>query len=251
MIVELYRFTIGTDSFRLTTAPDAVEHDGQSYAPSYIQRDAVRSGDEIARSRINIRLPRDAAIAQRFVGGAPATICEVDIFQRVGETTMLVWTGRLAAVAWAGSEAVAECEPMFTSLKRSGLRARYQKNCRHALYDGGCTLNRNDFRVQAVLTARTSLTLTADEFGAHANGHFTAGYVEHPAAGRRAIIGHAGNTITMGAPMVETSVGDTVFAFAGCDHTFAACRDKFSNEVNFGGFPFIPLRNPFGQNPVF
>jgi uncharacterized phage protein (TIGR02218 family) len=130
------------------------------------------------------------------------------------------------------------------------LRARYQKHCRHALYDAGCTLNRSDFRTEAVLTARTDLTLTAVEFDVPPDGEFTAGYVEH-GMGRRAIVEHTGDTITLGRPLLGTEVGDSVSAFSGCDHSFATCQTKFINDPNYGGFLHIPRRNPFGADPVF
>ena len=34
--------------------------------------------------------------------------------------------------------------------------------------------------------------------------------------------------------------GDTFAAYAGCDRRFATCGEKFSNRVNFRGFPHIP-----------
>lgn len=36
------------------------------------------------------------------------------------------------------------------------------------------------------------------------------------------------------------AVGDTLSVVAGCDKTFATCRAKFANGVNFRGFPHIP-----------
>ncbi len=35
-------------------------------------------------------------------------------------------------------------------------------------------------------------------------------------------------------------IGDTFFAIAGCDKQFSTCRDKFSNQINFRGFPHVP-----------
>jgi uncharacterized phage protein (TIGR02218 family) len=34
--------------------------------------------------------------------------------------------------------------------------------------------------------------------------------------------------------------GDTFAIVAGCDHTFATCKAKFANAVNFRGFPHLP-----------
>lgn len=36
------------------------------------------------------------------------------------------------------------------------------------------------------------------------------------------------------------AAGDTFTIVAGCDRTFATCRDKFANIANFRGFPHIP-----------
>ena len=38
----------------------------------------------------------------------------------------------------------------------------------------------------------------------------------------------------------EISSGETFFAIAGCDKQFSSCRDKFSNYINFRGFPHVP-----------
>lgn len=53
-----------------------------------------------------------------------------------------------------------------------------------------------------------------------------------------------------GAPLVRTSlrepmgvsaaVGDAVTLVAGCDKSFASCKAKFANHLNFRGFPHMP-----------
>jgi len=39
---------------------------------------------------------------------------------------------------------------------------------------------------------------------------------------------------------VSPATGDAVTLFAGCDKTFSTCRAKFSNQLNFQGFPHMP-----------
>lgn len=52
---------------------------------------------------------------------------------------------------------------------------------------------------------------------------------------------HAGSEITLVEPMPKTvGVGDTYSAIAGCDLRLTTCKDKFSNIVNFRGFPSVP-----------
>jgi hypothetical protein len=47
------------------------------------------------------------------------------------------------------------------------------------------------------------------------------------------------------------AAGTTVTLFPGCDHTLATCSGKFSNTANYGGFPFMPTKNPFGGDPIY
>ena len=47
------------------------------------------------------------------------------------------------------------------------------------------------------------------------------------------------------------AVGDTIYLYPGCDRTLATCTAKFGNSANFGGFPFIPTKNPFGGSPIY
>ena len=36
------------------------------------------------------------------------------------------------------------------------------------------------------------------------------------------------------------AIGDAYSVHAGCDKLLATCRDKFSNVINFRGFPHVP-----------
>jgi len=38
--------------------------------------------------------------------------------------------------------------------------------------------------------------------------------------------------------------------YPGCDRVRATCESKFDNLDNFGGFPWIPTKNPFGGSSI-
>jgi uncharacterized phage protein (TIGR02218 family) len=38
----------------------------------------------------------------------------------------------------------------------------------------------------------------------------------------------------------DIEAGDAFVVTAGCDKRFSTCREKFSNDVNFRGFPHMP-----------
>jgi hypothetical protein len=46
------------------------------------------------------------------------------------------------------------------------------------------------------------------------------------------------------------AVGNAFEAFAGCDRSFSTCQSKFGNSLNFGGFPWIPPKNPFAGDSI-
>jgi uncharacterized phage protein (TIGR02218 family) len=81
------------------------------------------------------------------------------------------------------------------------------------------------------------------------DGYFVGGMLA-TTAGARMIVGHAGIDLTLVAPMVGLTAGDAVQLYAGCDHTMAHCKDRFGNLDNFGGFPFIPVKNPFTGDAI-
>ena len=55
----------------------------------------------------------------------------------------------------------------------------------------------------------------------------------------------SGLTLIYPAPLTP---GETVSLYPGCDHTLQTCHGRFNNAENFGGFPWIPRRNPFNES---
>jgi len=67
---------------------------------------------------------------------------------------------------------------------------------------------------------------------------------------RRSIVAHSGANLTLTRPVPEFAVGSQIRLYPGCDHTKGTCNTKFNNLDNFGGFPWIPIRNPFDGNSI-
>jgi hypothetical protein len=68
---------------------------------------------------------------------------------------------------------------------------------------------------------------------------------------RRFILEHSGAAITLSSGASDIPVGAAVSLFPGCDHSAATCAAKFSNAANYGGFPYMPTKNPFGGDPIY
>lgn len=63
---------------------------------------------------------------------------------------------------------------------------------------------------------------------------------------RRSIQSHSGGTLLLQAPILKAiAAGARVSLYTGCDKAASTCSVKFQNFSRFGGYPYIPLRNPF------
>jgi uncharacterized phage protein (TIGR02218 family) len=260
-------FQQGATAFRYTSRPEIVSDGVNTWLPAAIKTTEVSQSSEMAKDPVTMRMPRDNALAQTFINGAPDDITLVTIFRsHIGDDVVQTyWKGRVAGFSVSGDEAEIVCENIFTSLRRSGLRARYQRGCRHALYSTGCGMVLANFAVEATVSAVSGLevTFTLDEdsngFVTTSNGtvqavsgYFTGGIMQ-AADGMRYISSHVPGTLTLmqaSNSLAEAILGgpQSVTLYPGCSHTIADCRDKFSNLINFGGFPWLPSKNPFANN---
>lgn len=246
---ELYLFQTETQSWRLTSADRQITHLGQLYEPEAIVRTATQQGQET--SSIKVTIPREHAIAQLFVAYIPATPLSLVIFRgHAGELeseTVTHFTGQVTAAQFT-EDCELTCLPERGVLKRRIPGPKYQKQCNHILYDSGCQVDKNLFKVTGTLTSVSAdgLTIQAAAFGTKPDGFFNAGYIEKGAE-RRMVVSHLGTTLTLFNAMAGLVVGDVIAGFAGCKRDFNDCNTKFDNAPHFFGFEFIPSRNPFDE----
>ncbi len=128
----------------------------------------------------------------------------------------------------------------------------FQAACSADLGDAQCTISLSDprYRADAVITSGDGrLTLETTGLSSFADGWFSGGAIQFTSggnAGARADIrqhknGGAMAQIGLWAPLAQPlAVGDAFTVTAGCDKSFATCRDRFANLLNFRGFPFMP-----------
>jgi uncharacterized phage protein (TIGR02218 family) len=244
---ELYLFQTETQTWRLTSADRKITYNGQIYEPEAIVRTATGQGQETTSGSIKVTLPKEHAIALLFVSYIPGTPLSLVILRgHEGEPDAEVvthFTGKVT-MATFGEDCELTVVPERDVLKKRVPGPKYQKPCNHILYDSGCQVDKNLFKVTATLTNVTGETIQAAAFATKPDGWFNAGYIEKGTE-RRMIINHVGNTVTLLNAMAGLAVGDVITAYAGCNRSFSDCNTKFNNAPNFFGFEFIPGRNPF------
>lgn len=256
--VELYEFKLGVlETFYLTSHDEPITFLSNTYTPQQIQRAKVEQNTEIERSELKIDIQRDSDVLSSFVAFPPTQIMTLTIFRKHlndgADEFVTVWKGRVLTIEWKGSQASIACEPVFTSLKRPGLRRKFQSQCPHIHYGAECKVINLAFQVIGTISAFAVNTITAPEWAATAVDFYNGGYVVFDSNNFRTVLADDGaGTLTIVTPFgSDFAVGSLVEAFPGCNHDLADCNDRYSNVENYGGFPYSPDRNPFGGTILY
>jgi len=251
--LEIYRFVIGGKIYLYANGEEEVEYDSAVYLPQPILRSQVENVQEFNKSSLTINLPRDASIAIEFNSGVPDEVVMLTVFRRQyldsSNEWLAYWSGRVVAPRFEGHELILKCEPLFTALRRPGLRMVYQITCPHALYDSKCGASKYAFYVHGAVTGILDDTIQCAELAGYPAGYFSGGFVIINGS-RRMITDHAGNTATLLYPYPGLAVGTLGDFYAGCDRLLSTCDVKFGNKLNFGGYPWIPEKNPFTGDAI-
>lgn len=259
---ELYRFAEGEILGEggdpgivtlLTSADEDTDYDGDIYVATPMGRSDVESKDKMPRSSLEISFDINNALARRWLTDrveAQVTVTVFEMHNQSDSDTNILWKGRMVKVQPVGSQIKIVFESVFTSLRRPGLKARFLRSCRHSLYGRGCNLNRFDFQESGTITAISGSTITVPAADAFPDGYFTTGMLEAPDGSLRFIQNHVGSQITLIRSMQVLEVTDAVFLYPGCFRDRTTCNDKFNNLPNYGGFDWIPLRNPIDGSSI-
>lgn len=273
-LYEFLRTSNGADFYwRYNTSDRKIFYNTYEWKPINIYDDGIRLSAEAASTDLIVTMPisEDFCDQFRLSGTTPSDTVWLRVRRvHVGDMTdvdgdaptvaadaLLMWIGTVNGINQIDElTAKVRCSMVSASLRRSGLRYGYQKNCPHVLYASNtCKVNKADFLLSATVTAIDGLTISATEFGTKPDGWFSGGFLEYALPSgmteRRMIVNHVGEDITIIGLPAGMAVGDTISSYPGCDRTVDTCVAKFNNLANFGGFPHSPGRNPFDGNPVF
>ena len=173
----------------------------------------------------------------------------------------LVFRGRLGEIERQGGRFRAELRGLSDLLNQPRGRI-FQRPCSAILGDGACRFDTSlaGFSVEAAaISVSGGVELTLPGQSGLADGWFARGRLEvldGAAAGTVATIKRdrdiAGQRIIELWEVLSAGFapGDRVRIEAGCDKRATTCREKFSNFLNFRGFPDIPGEDWLVSYPV-
>lgn len=253
--VFLYRFTRGLVNWFYTGAQYSVTHENVTYLPAPITASNFIFGSDLYKGDLKITFPRDNEFAAGYLGVTPEIVTVVTVWRghmtENGITNVeMEWKGRVVSGRADQEEITIQCEPISTSMQRPGLRARYERTCRHTLYGSGCRVNEETHKLDVTVSSVVdSLTYDMPQLAGKADGFYTAGFIKTQNGDMRFITNQVGTRITVVRP-ISLAAGESAVIYPGCDHLLATCKTKFNNLDNFGGWPFLPLKNPMGGSSI-
>jgi uncharacterized phage protein (TIGR02218 family) len=247
-IKEIYKIVEGANVWNLTSSDTEEVFGGDTYIPTTMGRSEYESKNELSKANIEISFSIDNVIARRWIDTIADSNVTVTVWTKQDDTYFVTWKGRLSSVKPVDQSIKLIFESVFTSLRRPGLRRRFQRNCGHVHYGRGCFLNKEDFAVGAVATVVAGINITCPVAAGYPNGHFTGGIIKAPDGSMRFIMSHAGSALTVIRPFNTLVNGNAITIYPGCNRTRERCNTTFANLNNNGSFPFIPIRNPFTGN---
>lgn len=259
--ILLFDFSIGIAHWRYTTADRPIRYGAVTFEPVSISRSAPKQSQDIRQQIMTVTVPRSVDLANMFAQYPPAGDMLLTVtmlhYEDPDQQGIVDWIGRVISPTWKGSTVEFQCEPVYTSVQTTGLRRRWGLNCPHVLYGTACTVNSTLFRVTAAIQAVSGFNISSAGFVAPAGLSFVGGFIEWDSGmgytERRTVDGVSGTTLTVAYGSSQLVPGLSVNVYPGCNRTLGDCQ-KFGNNLNFGGQPNIPTKNPMDgslANPVY
>lgn len=146
---------------------------------------------------------------------------------------------------WGVMGARVECKSDSSRLDILMPRNLIQAGCLHTLFDLGCGLseaaNRTTGTISSVAGDGSLVTGLGSATGTFDEGRLVITSGDNTGVARK-IKRQVTTNLYLFAPFVfPIAPGTTFYVTPGCDKTKDTCNTKFSNVVNFRGFPYVPL----------
>lgn len=256
--VEIYEITLGSQTFRFTSAEDDVTVGSDTFtATEGLSRSSIVQAGDSKNRNLTLTMRGDNDFAKLYRNSVPGVKAIVNLWrlQRTETPTPLTtrtlfFKGLVQSVRFPQDGYTAEVllRSIEDALNRNIPRYTYGFPCQHVLYDTRCGVDPTLFNNSGVVSVVNGNTITVPGLNVRADGFFTGGYVI-PLTGNadfRLIIGHTGNDLDLLLPFSDNVTNVQVQAFAGCNHLIEGdCATKFDNVAEYGGFGFVPNKNIF------
>lgn len=250
-MTEFYKIVENpTTTHLITNSKSSETYNSEVYLPVAVKRSNAEDKTELEKASLDITLPLNHALSLSALSGNFEYVVTVTIFKVDTFYNGAFWKGDLTGFKVNLAGITFTFESIRTSAKRNGLSKIYQRGCPHMLYSStGCKVTSASFAVAGTVSAIDGYEITIGAASSYTDGYFKGGFLESSDNVKRFIVNHVGNVITL-MDYLDVPLSSSVTIYAGCDRTIEICDSRFSNSANYGGFPYIPSKNPFSFTSI-
>ncbi|MCI4437603.1 MAG: phage BR0599 family protein [Ignisphaera sp.] len=244
--MDLYKITFQGLVATYTSSEFSVELFDYTFIPSAITRTEISL--ELTNAEVRLDLPQDTYPFKYFVLSSPSSEVEITIYDY--SSGFEIFRGIVTKVNFNRSK-----QNVTATLKRkeaffdSEVPYRtYGTSCSFLLYDQHCGVNMTSHIINSSVFTLSNIrdSISSPDLLTVTSGTFTGGSIETNLGETSFILSHAGGTVVLTTPLI--SIPSVVTFIKGCNKSTNECTSKFNNIINFGGFPFIPSKNPVTES---
>jgi uncharacterized phage protein (TIGR02218 family) len=243
----------GVITYRIASGSRDITYGGNVYTAQPAARTELGISTTTADLQLALALPLSHGLAQRWVAqSSPPRNVTITIYrQQVGVGTEVYFTGVVDSMGIQKHLAKFSLVDDATRLWSRTIGKVVSRKCGHFLYDAGCKVNPDSFKVSTVVSFVDGRTVNVGTVapvdpGVGSTDVFPLGKLVQTITGESmTIIRQNGITLTLQAPIPGLAVFDSVTIYRGCDHRVETCRDVFANVLNFFGDPQLPNHEIF------
>lgn len=235
---------------------------GRTFTPMGIIRTDVIYSSDLSKGGLELTLPNDCPFLDLFRVSKPSGVISCSIFRvninDVALERVQIWIGKIIGTRKQQTNTALICEPIQKGVQRFGLQRLITTSCQYTLFDpNSCRAVKSNSEltttVEAINNNQVTIAATGTADNYYNEGYMAWSHAQYAATETGTILTNVGSTriVTLGSIPQGLDVGAEVRLYPSCDHTAQTCLNKFSNIVNYGGFPHIPDKNLFGGDIIY
>ena len=165
-------------------------------------------------------------------------------YEDLSQGKMIQRVGWLGEVTLNKGQFVAEVRGLNQKLLQN-IGNVYTPSCRALLGDSKCKVNLADFTSSGSVTTVSNKQKFSSSDLSQNPSYFSGGEILWNSGNnsglKMEVKEFRNEEVVLALPMPKAiSIGDSFSIVAGCDKSESACKNKFSNIINFRGFPKVP-----------
>jgi len=254
MPIELFLFQLGVTDYAFTNSETAQTRLAVTYQPETIWRSEIMKRPVGQKEDLRVRVPSTNALVQLFDELIPGSSITFTLLQRhvtdsAAEYVQL-FKGYVATVSFSkdGREAVIVIQPQTAKSLRTIPRRTFSRLCNNTHYGARCGLSVAAYQeVGTVIGISSRVIQVAGLTNLSATDYWERGFVRFGDEYRLVNL-QTNDFFTLNIPFRNSPLGSSVIVAPGCKHRLDEdCTNKYSNTINYGGFPYVPQKNPFSS----